>query len=197
MLEDCKVENNFIFRTSFALEGMNANMKSIKIIIILIIMLMLGALGIIIYINVNTPNQSNQDSNNLIENTNSEENIVIAREEIISTKTETTRMKNYLGQFFTAIESKNYQEAYSMLFDSFKENYFKTLEEFEEYFKNNYPQNIVLNYKNVDRQGDIYILTVEIVNGLEITNKFEQRFVIQENDLNDFNISFQVQNSEE
>lgn len=171
-------------------------MKSIKIIIILIVILILSAIGIIIYINVN-PNQSNQDNNNLIENTNSEENIVIAREEIISTKTETTRMKNYLGQFFTAIESENYQEAYNMLFDNFKENYFKTIEDFEEYFKNNYPRNIVLNYKNVDRQGDIYILTVEVVNGLEITNKFEQRFVIQENDLNDFNISFQVQNSEE
>ncbi len=170
--------------------------KSLKIIMILIAFLIIVAIILIIVINI----LDSQKNDNVINETNSvisEEELAKARDEVVGTKSETTRIKTYIGQYFSYIEEKNYQKAYDLLYDSFKSNYFTSIEQFEQYIENKYPKNIVLNYTNIDRQGSIYIVTVEVINGLEITNKFEQRIVIQENDLNDFNISFQVENSEE
>lgn len=173
--------------------------KNIKIVIMLIAVLIIIALVLIISINILDSRKNDKTVGQTEETTNviSEEELDKARDEVVSTKNETSRIKTYLGQYFSYIEGKDYQKAYDVLFDNFKNNYFTSLEQFEQYIEYKYPKNIVLNYTKVDRQGNIFIITVEIINGLDITNKFEQRFVIQENELNNFNISFQVENSEE
>ena len=169
--------------------------KSLKIITILIAFLIIVAIILIVIINIlglKTKNNIADENSDVI----SEEELAKARDEVVGTKSETTRIKTYIGQYFSYIEEKDYQKAYDLLYDNFKSNYFTSIEQFKQYIEDKYPKNIVLNYTNIDRQGSIYIVTVEVINGLEIKNKFEQRIVIQENDLNDFNISFQVENSE-
>ena len=97
------------------------------------------------------------------------------------------------GQALT--EGTDYEAAYNLLYDGFKQNYFKTLEEFKEYAEKNYPKYIVLEYTNIERQGTLFILSVKIkdaLDSIEQENVVEQQVVIIENDVNDFKISFSV-----
>lgn len=168
---------------------MNKLLKRIFIAIIILI-----AIAIVIIIMINKNEQST--ANNVISEEDAilkmENEIQIAKQENLANKTESSRIKNYVGQFYTSIETKNYDTTYNMLFDSFKENYFKTKTEFEEYVKNKFPKKIVLNYNNMDREGKYYIATVEVVDALNTQNKFTQRVVVEEIELNKFKISFEV-----
>ena len=104
-------------------------------------------------------------------------------------------MQTYFGRYLSYIESKDYQSAYDLLYDGFKQNYFPTLEEFIEYVQNNYPNNIVVEYVNIERQGTIFILTVKLRDALTDTTQtdtLERQVVVTENDINNFKISFSV-----
>ena len=108
---------------------------------------------------------------------------------------ERSRIERYFGKFINAIENKNYSSAYSMLNDSFKNTYFATQEAFEQYVSTKYPSEfIVVEYENIERQGELYVLTVSIDDGInQQFEKFEQRVVVRENGINDYTLSFQVQ----
>lgn len=119
---------------------------------------------------------------------------------------ERSRMEYYCGEYLKHIKYKEYEEAYKLLYSEFKENYFPTLEEYEEYVKEYYPKFFAVQYDDIDRQGDIYIIRLKIVdatnsskNGNNAENNEDniQRIVIRENGFNDFVMSFQVNKSEE
>lgn len=106
---------------------------------------------------------------------------------------ERDRMEYYVSSFITSIENKEYEAAYEMLYEEFKKNYFPTLNNFEEYAKTKFPTEISLNYTNIERNGSVYVMWVELSNPLgSKDSKIEMNFVVQENDLNDFDISFTV-----
>lgn len=86
----------------------------------------------------------------------------------------------------------DYQSAYNLLYDEFKENYFKTEEEFEKYIKNKYSDLITLDYGNIERLGTYYILTVNFTDLINDQKNFTQLFVVKENDFNNFVLSFQA-----
>lgn len=106
---------------------------------------------------------------------------------------ERDRIEKYLSEFIAAIEKSNYSEAYDMLNNDFKNNYFKTEDDFKNYVKTKFPRMFSVSHKNIERNGDIYILWVDIGDSLSSRNgKTEYNFVIKENDLNDFELSFSV-----
>ena len=106
---------------------------------------------------------------------------------------ERERMEYYVSEFISAIESENYESAYEMLYDDFKENYFPTISSFELYAQEKFPSMISMDYTNIERNGDIYVLWVTLANPLAgKSSGVEMNFVIQENDLNDFALSFSV-----
>lgn len=106
---------------------------------------------------------------------------------------ERDRMERYLSSFVSAIESKEYEEAYEMLYDDFKNNYFPTLESFETYAKKTFPSLWALEYTNIERNGEVYVLWVTMSNALGSNDsEVEMNFVIRENELNDFDLSFSV-----
>ena len=107
--------------------------------------------------------------------------------------TERDRMEYYAGQYISYLEYGEYEKAYNLLYDKFKQNYFPTLEKFQEYAKKTYPQVIGVKYEDIDRQGNIYVLTVNINDPINGTQSKTQRLVIQENDYNNYVLSFQVQ----
>ena len=76
-------------------------------------------------------------------------------------------------------EEKNYEKAYNLLYEDYKNNYFPTLEDFEKYAKERYPDFMRIEHTYMSRQGDYYILTVNIYNLLtnEIIEK-EQKYVL-------------------
>lgn len=110
-----------------------------------------------------------------------------------SNYTERDRIEYYCGEYFKKLELKEYDSAYNMLYDEFKQKYFPTVEEYEEYVKKIYPEEWALDYVDITRQGDIYVLKLTILDvlGTKETEK-SQRIVIRENNYNDFDISFQV-----
>lgn len=165
--------------------------KTLKRILIIMVILILIAVVIIIYLKNNKTNKS--DINEEMTEEQIDNRIQEAKEQIIGEKTETSRIKNYIGQFFTKIETNEYNNAYNVLFDSFKGNYFDTVEKFEEYAKSKYPSKMALEYTKTDREGKYYIVTVDVIDTTNISNKFSQRVVVEEIGLNKFNISFQVE----
>ena len=119
----------------------------------------------------------------------------IAENELIDLKSmgEASRMYKYLYSYLEMIEWWKYEEAYNTLYEDFKVQYFPTLESYTEYVKERYPDFMSVDYNNIDRQGEYYIVTAtirSIVN--ENSDMIQQRFVLHEKALNDFEISFQV-----
>ena len=106
---------------------------------------------------------------------------------------EKQRMQYYFSKYITYIEEKNYEKAYNLLYEEYRNNYFPTLEEFEKYVKQKYPDFMSVEYNDMSRQGEYYILTVNIYNLLtnEIIEK-EQKYIIKENNFLDYVLSFQV-----
>lgn len=174
--------------------------KKLKIILIAMAILGLIALNLIVYINEHKPQTADVNNATNIINTIVEHNIATEeeteenRKEMLSNSTEATRMKTYIGQYISAIDSKDYETAYNMLYQEFRNTYFKTLEEFITYVESKYPDEIMVTYNNMEREGTIYIITISIQNPLDSSfQAVEQNIVIQEKGLNDFTLSFNVE----
>lgn len=124
---------------------------------------------------------------------NSEENEIRAL-------TESNRMKRYIGMFFDNIEEGNFQEAYNVLNQDFKDIYFPTLEEFETYANNNFNSTMLgVTYDNIERwgnnkTGNMYVLWLTIANNTRAQSENGERpqttFVIIEKDYNKYEMSF-------
>lgn len=177
-----------------------------KDIILIITIIILIIINLTIYLKkVLIPKQENKLSTNqfstvVSESTQEQNNQTVevpkTNEEIIkklSTLGERDRMEYYCGVYFKHIEKKEYDEAYKLLYSEFKEKYFPTIEEYEEYIEKTYPKNWALEYDDITRQGSIYVLRLKILDilGSKDDEKI-QRIVVKENNYNDFVISFQV-----
>jgi len=185
---------------------MNAKNKLIYIILIIIILILI-ALNIQVYINNNfkVNNMKNGTEQNSLSalnqeintnyNTSTSEEDEQNRDNKVATLSERQRMQTYFGRYLSYIESGDYQSAYDLLYEGFKQNYFQTLDKFVTYAQSNYPKNIVVEYTNIEREGTVFILTVKIRDALNDTTQTEvseQQIVVTENNVNDFKLSFAV-----
>lgn len=105
---------------------------------------------------------------------------------------EQDRITYYCAEFFKMVDTKDYDGAYELLYDEYKDNYFPTSSSFSEYMKEYFPDDFSLNYSNMERLGEIYVLWVDVkdtLNGSKGHN-FSMYVVIRENDFNDFDLSF-------
>lgn len=194
----------------------NVNLNDL---IILIIVLIVAITSLIVYIRVtsgdrrddskpNTPTVTTEKNETEIEKAtyNSSEEEV---KKYLSTLGEASRMKYYCGKYIKLLEKQDYEKAYSLLYDEFKQNYFPTYDSYVKYVKAFYPARFGVVYDDISRQGDLYVLRLKIVdsskggasasganNGKNASsdaeNEVVQRIVIKENDYDDFVLSFQV-----
>ncbi len=120
-----------------------------------------------------------------------EEDVVISK---LAEMEERERMEFYVSKFIKEIEASNYENAYAMLYDVFKENYFPTITEFEDYAKKTFPKSMAVKHVNIERSSNTYVLYVEISDMLASKNSEgkEMNFVIREDELNKFELSFSV-----
>ncbi len=125
--------------------------------------------------------------------------------EYLSGLDERSRMEYYCGEYLKHLKYKEYEEAYKLLYSEFKDKYFPTLEEYKEYVESFYPSFFAVQYDDIDRQGDIYVVRLKIIDATNSKSNNSnnesneenddipiQRFVIKENDFNDFVMSFQI-----
>ncbi|MBF0990287.1 MAG: hypothetical protein HXK70_06040 [Clostridiales bacterium] len=102
-------------------------------------------------------------------------------------------MKIYLGDIVRKLNEKKYSELYKRLATGYKEKYFKTLEEFEKYFKEYYPESFSIKHVNFEAIGDYYVVESDIISNNskeENKNKKGLYFVFREYDFNDYVFSF-------
>ena len=138
--------------------------------------------------------------NENVVNTVIQENIVPVEEntnqleiEDLKDKDERTRIQQYCGKFIRYIESKDYDKAYALLYPDFKNNYFKTVDDFANYAKEKFPSSLItVEYNNIERQGKYYILYTTIKTPLDSSYSMDQKFIFIENGFNDFQLSFDV-----
>ena len=144
-------------------------------------------------------------SENTLANGVAQENILTAEEieentnqleiEDLKGKDERTRIQQYCGKFIRYIESKDYDRAYALLYPDFKNNYFKTVENFQKYAEEKFPSTLIaVEYNNIERQGQYYILFTTIKTPLDSSYSMDQKFILIENGFNDFQLSFDVKN---
>lgn len=174
------------------------NFFNVKNILIIIIVLLLVLVNVVLYIKYDELNKSDKQENVIVteknvisENTTNSDNDVITKLKAMS---ERERMEYYFSEFIEYIENGEYQDAYNLLYPEFKDNYFKTLEDFKKYVDKTYPEFVSFNYNDIERQGYIYVLSITVINPeVKIDQSIKnQRIVIKENDFNDFVLSFQV-----
>lgn len=94
-----------------------------------------------------------------------------------------------IDKFMTAINAKDYKYAYNCLAGSFKNNYFKTQAEFENYAKANFYENNAVTYNNFEKQGDLCIYSVTIAD-TKTKNKKQKTFIMQLGEGTQFVMSF-------
>lgn len=141
-----------------------------------------------------TPQESNIEARNPnLTSADIEENERQRSIERLKDMDERTRLQEYCGKYINYIEKKEYEKAYDLLYSEFKNNYFKTLEDFEKYVKEKYPEVISIKYNDISRHGEYYILAIKILDLKEAKKEFEQNIVIRENNFDDFELSFNVE----
>lgn len=124
-----------------------------------------------------------------------EVNEISTEVEQLAETSEATRMQYYINKFIGYIENQEYDKAYSVLYPDFKTNYFPTLDEFTTYAQKKYSDFVTINYEDMQRQGNIYIFFVTIQDLSDSTNNeknFSQKFIVQEKQINNFVLSFEV-----
>ena len=173
-------------------------LKKVISIILIVMILLLIILAIIKKVQNNKKNEI--DNLNNIQTLQTETPQEKSESEInkkIGAKTlkseERRRMQIYFGQYMRLIETKQYATAYGKLNKEFRKNNFPDINNFITYYQQNYPISSNLEYESIDRQGDIYVLTVNISDPFNDKGKnFTQRIVLKELSNNDYEISFQL-----
>lgn len=170
----------------------NAKMFKIAIIVtILILIILMTTVNILLEKQKNEEKNNSQDIEVQINNSKQIEKTVVINK--LAEMEERDRMEYYFSKFINAVESKEYEKAYGMLYTGFKENYFPDLESFETYAKKTFSKFCSVEHTNIERSGENYILYITISDSLSSNPvKKEMTFVIKENDLNDFVMSFSV-----
>lgn len=113
--------------------------------------------------------------------------------EKVRNEDEPTRMKIYLGNIIEALKNKKYEYVYERFDEDYKKKYFPTIEELKNYTENRLPSNLSVSHRNIERLGEFYILTVDLVNSEDFEdkkNRKEVQFVFKEYNFDDFHFSF-------
>lgn len=166
--------------------------RKVLIILIGIILIIIVIIAfVIIWFKQNSNSSLNNESATLvtdeIEQSNNEKEL-----ESLYSMTEQERITYYCAEFFKLVDIRDYENAYELLYDEYKENYFPTQASFSEYMREYFPDDFSLEYTNFERLGDIYVLWIDVKDTLNGTrgHNFSMNVVIQENDFNDYVLSF-------
>ncbi len=103
--------------------------------------------------------------------------------------TEQQKVALNIDKFMQSINAKDYKYAYGCLADSFKNNYFKTQEEFENYARENFYESNTVGYNEFNTQGDVYTYSVILTD----KNTGEQKtktFIMRLGEGTNFEMSF-------
>ncbi len=158
-----------------------------KIIFILIIILLILIVTLVILLK-NRNTSINDENTDKVETEQQK-----LEKQFLQTRNEKERMQIYLAKYFNYLENKEYEKAYNLLYEDFKNLYYPTFSFYKKYVEETYFVAMEIEYEDIQRQGEYYIITVELINMLDTINTKVQKFVIYEKGANDFVLSFQAE----
>lgn len=92
------------------------------------------------------------------------------------------------------INNKDYKNAYECLSSEFKQNYFKTIDEFKNYVQKNFYDTNYITIKNVQTKSNVYTCTANIKSGVGVAaDDMDKNFIIKLNPNAEFELSFEVE----
>lgn len=174
------------------MKNKNVNNKffRVMILILIIVLVLLFIVNLILRNTLQEQQEENVVDTNTVTAEEIEQNAKDRELEGLINADERTRIQQYCGTFIRHIENGEYDKAYDLLYPDFRNNYFKTLEDFTKYVQEKFPSDLILvSYDNIERQGQYYILFTTITSPLQPDYSMEQRFFFVENDFNDFKVS--------
>lgn len=182
-------------------ENTNKSKKENKLLIMIIICILVLVVILLLIFGVLLPNMEE-------ESTGGENKPYVANNEIsantiyqpsenewitLQLSGEESRIQYYVATFLNNyVGDEEYELAYQVLSDGFKQNYFDTYEKFEAYASKTYPIFVGLSYGELQREGELYIIDVTIEDLSGEKEDFTQTFVVKENDFNDYELAFSV-----
>lgn len=100
---------------------------------------------------------------------------------------------NNINLFYKMINTKDYKHAYNLLANGFKQNYFKTQEDFETYVKENFYDYNIITLDNIEEKNELYLCKVNIKPDNRISSQSMQKtIIIQLGEETEFVLSFEV-----
>lgn len=108
--------------------------------------------------------------------------------------TDEQKVQMNINKFIQMINRHDYKTSYNCLADSFKSNYFKIQEEFENYIKNNFFEHNKLKFKSFEEKGNnIYTCTIQLTDLTGESPDIKEITIIMKLDDNlDFEMSFSM-----
>lgn len=97
-----------------------------------------------------------------------------------------------INKFINSINDKSYYYAYNCLSDGFKNNYFKSIEDFERYINETLYSNNEIQYVEFEEKSELCTYRIRIVNADNKDEMIEKTIVMKLNEGTDFEMSFNV-----
>ena len=115
---------------------------------------------------------------------------VFTNKYIKSTDEEKVQMN--IDKFIQMINKHDYRTSYNCIADSFKNNYFKTQEEFQNYIENNFYSYNKFAFKSCEKKAaDIYVCKVQLTDYMNENSEIKEiNVIMQLGDNLDFKMSF-------
>lgn len=108
------------------------------------------------------------------------------------------RARKYLNEFINNIKKERYDDEYFRLYYEFKNIFFPTLIDFENYIKENFPKDPAVKINNFEQAGALFILFVDIVDKDNPEKSLKNmKFIYKEENLMEYVFSFSVKNKNE
>ena len=98
-----------------------------------------------------------------------------------------------IKKFVIALNDNNMYYAYNLLSKGFKNNYFKTQEDFENYVNDNlFNGNIEVKFRELDEENGVFKYNITILNKENTEEKIDKTIFMKLNEGTDFEMSFNV-----
>lgn len=103
------------------------------------------------------------------------------------------KVANNINKWVKMINHRDYKTAYSVLDEAFKNNYFKTEEDFEKYMRRYFPSHYEIEFKDFSKEsGSIYTMDVLFKDMTNKENEFKRTFIMKLKDSTDFVMSMEI-----
>ena len=110
-----------------------------------------------------------------------------------NTANDTKKVGYNIEKFISALNDKDYKYAYNLLDEVYKQKNIPSIEDFEKYVKNNLYENMKVEHKGIEKQGNNFIYKIGITNAKdENSEEITMTIIMQLGSGTDFVMSFSI-----